>query len=343
MASQESDFINITEAATILGINRVTVWRWIRDGRLPASRIGHRTTRIHRDDLAKLLQPYNRPTGTPHAAPNLEQQLQPGESWPAESHQPEVPNGQTSLTAGYGETNGSFSTVGPGPGEASQTEMLIDAVTSQLQRGSSQGGNVETQQILQALKAIAGQTASYALLIERLLDGQPLHGAELASGQLRGGMNVFVEPDDSQGPKLGDRLADQSNGSIATAVAPVRLTQVLTSLLENATKFEPHDHPIDVVISLAAPELVELSIPDRGVDLPPGQRIQNLERFYRDQSESRLSGLGLGQLICQQIVDLHGGEIRAEELPEGGRFVVRLPVVKGEVSAAIDPECESDS
>ncbi|MDP8922145.1 MAG: helix-turn-helix domain-containing protein, partial [Chloroflexota bacterium] len=48
-------FYSVSEAATLLGVNRVTIWRWIRDGRLPASRLGHRTTRIAREDLERAL------------------------------------------------------------------------------------------------------------------------------------------------------------------------------------------------------------------------------------------------------------------------------------------------
>jgi excisionase family DNA binding protein len=46
----------VTQAAARLGVSRVSIWRWIRDGRLPASRLGHRTTRIAREDLERFLQ-----------------------------------------------------------------------------------------------------------------------------------------------------------------------------------------------------------------------------------------------------------------------------------------------
>jgi excisionase family DNA binding protein len=46
---------NISQAAALLGVSRVTIWRWIRAGRLPVARLGHRTTRIKREDLERLL------------------------------------------------------------------------------------------------------------------------------------------------------------------------------------------------------------------------------------------------------------------------------------------------
>lgn len=47
----ERCYYNISEAAALLGVSRVTIWRWIRAGRLPVARLGHRTTRIAREDL----------------------------------------------------------------------------------------------------------------------------------------------------------------------------------------------------------------------------------------------------------------------------------------------------
>jgi excisionase family DNA binding protein len=46
---------SISQTAALLGVSRVTVSRWIRAGRLPASRLGHRTVRIRYEDLERLL------------------------------------------------------------------------------------------------------------------------------------------------------------------------------------------------------------------------------------------------------------------------------------------------
>src|SRR5687767_1380182 len=48
-------FYSVTEAAALLGVNRVSVWRWIKAGNLPAARLGHRTTRIKKEDLERVL------------------------------------------------------------------------------------------------------------------------------------------------------------------------------------------------------------------------------------------------------------------------------------------------
>jgi excisionase family DNA binding protein len=47
----------INEAAELLDVSRTTVWRWIREGRLPAYRAGSRTIRIKAEDLERRVQP----------------------------------------------------------------------------------------------------------------------------------------------------------------------------------------------------------------------------------------------------------------------------------------------
>ncbi|HET8631883.1 MAG TPA: GAF domain-containing protein [Thermomicrobiales bacterium] len=53
-AAGERAYYSIAQAAALLGVSRVTVWRWIRAGRLPSARLGRRTTRIRREDLERL-------------------------------------------------------------------------------------------------------------------------------------------------------------------------------------------------------------------------------------------------------------------------------------------------
>jgi excisionase family DNA binding protein len=49
--ADQGHYLNVSQAAQLLGVSRVTIWRWVRDGRLPVSRLGHRTVRISRADL----------------------------------------------------------------------------------------------------------------------------------------------------------------------------------------------------------------------------------------------------------------------------------------------------
>jgi excisionase family DNA binding protein len=52
--SQSHTFYSISQSAALLGVSRVTIWRWIRAGHLPVARLGHRTARIKLADLERL-------------------------------------------------------------------------------------------------------------------------------------------------------------------------------------------------------------------------------------------------------------------------------------------------
>src|SRR3982750_2610480 len=54
-AAGERSYYSISQAAALLGVSRVSIWRWIRAGQLPVIRLGHRTVRIAHADLDQLL------------------------------------------------------------------------------------------------------------------------------------------------------------------------------------------------------------------------------------------------------------------------------------------------
>jgi len=53
----DSDLLTIPEAAAVLKVSPVTISRWLKQGRLPAYRMGPRAVRIRRDDLTDVLKP----------------------------------------------------------------------------------------------------------------------------------------------------------------------------------------------------------------------------------------------------------------------------------------------
>jgi signal transduction histidine kinase len=73
---------------------------------------------------------------------------------------------------------------------------------------------------------------------------------------------------------------------------------------------------------------VRIEVSDEGPGIPAEEAGRVFERFYRsDQARtSRDGGSGLGLAIAKWIVDMHGGDIRAEpRTPRGCRMVVTLP------------------
>jgi signal transduction histidine kinase len=108
---------------------------------------------------------------------------------------------------------------------------------------------------------------------------------------------------------------------------PERVHQVVANLLENAIRHSPAGGRVEV---RARPDKgrVAIEVLDEGPGIPEEEASRVFERFYRADTarSSSAGGAGLGLAIARWIVDLHGGDIRAERrAPTGCRMVVLLP------------------
>jgi signal transduction histidine kinase len=115
----------------------------------------------------------------------------------------------------------------------------------------------------------------------------------------------------------------------ATALcAPEKVERVLFNLLTNALRHTPSDGSVAVVVEPRA-EAVLVRVEDTGEGLPDGSPRRVFDRFYRgDRARSSgKAGAGLGLAIAQGLVEAQGGQIWAENRPEGGaRVSFTLPV-----------------
>ena len=110
-------------------------------------------------------------------------------------------------------------------------------------------------------------------------------------------------------------------------VDPGRMTQVLTNILDNATRHTPEGGRI-ILSAKHDGEKVLLSIQDSGPGLPPEDIDRIFERFYRtDSSRQREDGgSGLGLAIAKSIVQAHNGQLSAEsDAGKGLKIIVTLP------------------
>ena len=112
-----------------------------------------------------------------------------------------------------------------------------------------------------------------------------------------------------------------------------RLQQVIWNLLANAIKFTPDGGRVDVFIE-PSQDHIEVRIVDTGHGISPDFLPRVFERFRQADGATtrRFTGLGLGLAIVRQLVELHGGTVRAASpgLGRGSTFTVRLPISAGE-------------
>ena len=106
-----------------------------------------------------------------------------------------------------------------------------------------------------------------------------------------------------------------------------RIEQVLGNLLQNAIRHTPSDGRVDVTVE-ASESAVKVTVADTGEGISPDDLPHVFDRLFRaDPSRTRTTGgAGLGLTIARQLVEAHGGSIRAESTPsQGSRLIFEIP------------------
>ena len=113
-----------------------------------------------------------------------------------------------------------------------------------------------------------------------------------------------------------------------------RLNQVLMNLLSNAIKFTPAGGTVSVRVRQLAGKVggcgqYEFRVKDSGIGMNPEFAKKIFEPFEREHTStvSGIQGTGLGMAITKNIVDMMGGTIEVQSVPEkGSEFIVRVPL-----------------
>jgi len=122
--------------------------------------------------------------------------------------------------------------------------------------------------------------------------------------------------------------------AIEEPLPPIRadrtaLARALTNLLDNAIKYSPDHNTIEVRVS-ADTGRVAITVRDHGVGIPASEIGHVFDRFYRGGHAlaHAVKGSGLGLTLVREIVDAHGGTVRATSVPgQGSTFTIELPAI----------------
>ncbi len=87
-----------------------------------------------------------------------------------------------------------------------------------------------------------------------------------------------------------------------------RIEQVFNNILNNAIKFTPHDGTIEVSTHLEN-DVVKFSISDSGAGIPKEDIPLDKSIQYNMNGTDEEKGTGLGLVICQELLKLHGSEL----------------------------------
>lgn len=120
----------------------------------------------------------------------------------------------------------------------------------------------------------------------------------------------------------------ESNRTVIAEVDEVKLTLVMSNLVDNAIKYNREHGWVKVTLD-ADHQFFTFTVSDSGIGIPEGALSQIYERFYRvDKSHSReIGGTGLGLAITKNAVLMHRGSITVTSTEgEGTTFRVKIPL-----------------
>jgi signal transduction histidine kinase/CheY-like chemotaxis protein len=192
-----------------------------------------------------------------------------------------------------------------------------------------------------ALGAIERNARAQAQLVDDLLDV-----SRIVSGKLRLDLQRMDLAATVRAAMDVVRFSAESKGvSVDAAIDPPalsmtgdthRLQQVAWNLMSNAIKFTPRGGRVEV--RLARVDLgAQIVVRDSGEGIAPEFLPHVFERFRQADSSMKRAhgGLGLGLAIVKLIVEMHGGEVRAESGGPGlgATFTVTLPITQPAVVA----------
>ncbi|HEX8874975.1 MAG TPA: ATP-binding protein, partial [Nitrosospira sp.] len=195
-------------------------------------------------------------------------------------------------------------------------------------------GNMKQEDIHKGLETIERNARAQNKLIEDLLEM-----SSIISGKVRLDMQRLDATSLIEAAVESVKPTAQAKGIILTkTIDPQagwilgdsnRLQQIFWNLLSNSIKFTPKGGRINIIVEQWG-SFLEIRINDSGLGISPEFMPFVFDRFRQgDASLTRqYGGLGLGLAIVKQLVELHGGEVRAESAGtgKGSSFIVNLPL-----------------
>lgn len=194
-----------------------------------------------------------------------------------------------------------------------------------------------------ARDVIERQTGHMGRLLDDLLDLSriTLNRIELETGplDLRRPIELAYESTRSLIESLGHEIRFELPAApIMVQGDEVRLTQVISNLLNNAAKFTPM-HGAITVRAVSGEARAVVTVSDNGAGIAPDQLESVFDMFSQGQSKvsGGPEGLGIGLAVVRKLVELHGGTVRAFSAGRGGGTTMRVELPCMDPGAAEEP------
>jgi PAS domain S-box-containing protein len=199
----------------------------------------------------------------------------------------------------------------------------LQVATEALMR-AHRGGRLDERRLDASLRRIESSVSRMAVLVSELLDVSRLENGQLPlqleEVQLERIVREVTDGLDGEAA----RVHVQVEPELRLRADPARLDQVVANLVDNALKYSSGQ------VRVAAERQdggIAVTVSDGGIGLEPARLRALFEPFSRGKEVAHIPGMGLGLFIARQIVERHGGRIRADSPgpQRGSTFSVWLP------------------
>jgi two-component system CheB/CheR fusion protein len=201
--------------------------------------------------------------------------------------------------------------------------------------------------VREAAESIRHAVRSQAQMIDDLLDLSRIQTGKLALDVSRVDLRAMLtdvadtceEDVRTRGIVLRVEAPDEP---VITLADPVRCEQIVWNLVSNALKFTDSGGHIEVRLSREG-RMLRIEVIDDGQGIEPAT-LPYIFDMYRQTPRGRArGGLGIGLALVKQLVEMHGGQVKAEsEGPgRGTKMTVWLPAMDDKRAAPPDAIKES--
>jgi signal transduction histidine kinase/ActR/RegA family two-component response regulator len=194
-----------------------------------------------------------------------------------------------------------------------------------------------------AVEIINRQVDHMARLLDDLFEVARLTTGKITLQRQAVALSVIVEQSVEACRPLFDRRTQHVDVEIPSLPAyvngdPIRLSQVFSNLLNNASKYTQEGGTIAVSAQVCN-QMAIVRVSDTGRGIAPEELPHIFDLFVQmdHTSGSPAEGLGIGLTVAQQMVKMHGGtiDVHSAGLGQGTEFVVTLPLMTEVAGGAV--------
>lgn len=192
----------------------------------------------------------------------------------------------------------------------------------------------DDQMIAKLPGMIERQVSHMVRLIDDLLDSSRVNTGKFRLDYANVALNEVIATAVEIGKTAMDSRRQSLHVSVPASLPTIygdaaRLTQILSNLLDNASKYTPEGGDVALTVDWSNGS-VAITVSDNGIGIAAEMLPKIFDLFVQDITGlvRHNSGLGIGLAVVRELVNAHGGSVSVESAGRnhGSKFVVTLPV-----------------